>query len=436
MRCWQKWLSSESRLSRRRIAPNSPKSSATDSNGDVMTVAMQAQIGKAGHWGVEIRSDLHVRIEPREYGGIDIELESRVKPYYGDSIRRQAEDVLEALGLQHARVQIHDEGALPFVIAARIETAVRRAGLGEGTRVLPDKVALPEPSPRDRVRRSRLYLPGSEPKYFINAALHGADGIILDLEDSVHFNEKDSARLLVRNALRAVDFQTCERMVRINQFPLGLDDLEEIVPESPDLILIPKVEAPGQVIEASQKIAEVKVNYGITRPIWLMPILESALGIEKAYEIATASREIAAVTIGLEDYTADLNVVKTPSGTESLFARQRMVNAAHAAGVQANDSVFGDVSDMEGLRAWALNSRAMGFEGMGCVHPQQISVIHQAFAPTPVEIEKAQKIVAAYQEAQQKGLGVVSLGSKMIDPPVVERALKLMARAQAMGLDA
>jgi citrate lyase subunit beta/citryl-CoA lyase len=188
------------------------------------------------------------------------------------------------------------------------------------------------------------------------------------------------------------------------------------------------------VIEASQKIAEIKANYGITRAIWLMPILESALGIEKAYEIATAAREIAALTIGLEDYTADLGVAKTAGGAESLFARQRMVNAAHGAGVQAIDSVFGDVGDVEALRVWALNSRAMGFEGMGCVHPVQIAVIHQAFAPTQAEIEKAQKIVAAYHEAERKGLGVVSLGSKMIDAPVVQRALKLMARALAMGL--
>jgi citrate lyase subunit beta/citryl-CoA lyase len=402
-----------------------------------MSVGIETQAkraGEAGHCGPEIRSDVHVLIEPRDHGGITIELESRVKPYYGDSIRRQAGEVLEALGVRHAQVAIHDEGALPFVIAARIEAAARRAGLGEGTRVLPDRLPLPEPSPRDRMRRSRLYVPGSEPKYFVNAALHGADGIILDLEDSVYPGEKDAARLLVRNALRSVDFLHCERMVRINQLPLGLEDLEEIVPESPDLILIPKIEVPGQVIDASQKIAEIKANYGITRPIWLMPILESALGIEKAYEIATASREIAALTIGLEDYTADLGVVKTATGAESLYARQRMANAAHAAAVQANDSVFGDVSDMEALRTWALNSRALGFEGMGCVHPLQIAVIHQAFAPTQAEIEKAQKIVAAYHEAQLKGLGVVSLGSKMIDPPVVQRALKLMARAQAMGL--
>ena len=399
-----------------------------------MTVAMEARVGEAGHAGPEIRSDLHVRIEPRERDGINIELESRVKPYYGDSIRRQAEEVLEALGVRHAQVQIHDEGALPFVIAARLEAAVRRADLGEGTRVLPDRMALPPASGRDRIRRSRLYVPGSEPKYFINAGLHGADGVILDLEDSVHPSEKDAARLLVRNALRAVDFLQCERMVRINQLPLGLQDLDEIVPESPDLILIPKVETPDQVVDAHRRIVETKADYGITRPIWLMPILESSLGIENAFAIAKASEQIVALTIGLEDYTADLGVVKTATGAESLYARQRVVNAAHAAGVQAIDSVFGDVADTEALRCWALNSRALGFEGMGCVHPVQIPVIHEAFAPTPAEIERARKIVIAYNEAQQKGLGVVSLGSKMIDPPVVQRALKLMARAQAIGL--
>ncbi len=399
-----------------------------------MTVATEARAGEAGHWGAEIRSDLHVRVEPRSRGGIEIELESRVKPYYGEAIRGQAEEVLEALGVRHAQVQIHDEGALPFVISARIEAAVRRAGRGEGTRVLPDQIVLPEPSSRDRMRRSRLYVPGSEPKYFINAALHGADGIILDLEDSVRSSEKDAVRLLVRNALRAVDFVQCERMVRINQLPLGLEDLDEIVPEAPDLILIPKVESPGQVVEVGRRIETIKADYGIDRPIWLMPILESALGIENAFAVAMASEQIVALTIGLEDYTADLGVVKTPTGAESLFARQRVVNAAHAAGVQPIDSVFGDVGDMEGLRVWGLNSRALGFEGMGCVHPLQIPVIHEAFAPTTAEIERARRIVAAYNEAQEKGLGVVSLGSKMIDPPVVNRALKLMARARAMGI--
>jgi len=389
---------------------------------------------EAGHWGKDVRSDLHVAIEPRDSGGIELGLESRVAPYYGDAILAQVRAVLETLGVKNAKGSIHDEGALPYVIAARIETAVRRAGLGANQKALPDKVALPEPSQKDRLRRSRLYLPGTEPKYTINAGLHGADAIILDLEDSVHHAEKDAARLLVRNALRAVNFGACERMVRINQLPLGLEDLAEIIPEAPDLILIPKVEHPGQVTQVDRMINELKIRHSINRPIWLMPILESGQGIESADAIAASTDNVVALTIGLEDYTADLDVARTPEGRESLYARSRLVNAAKAAGVQAIDSVFSDAADMEGLQRWGEASRALGFEGMGCIHPAQIPVIHAAFEPTSSEIEKAQKIVGAYEEAQQRGVGVVSLGSKMIDAPVVQRALKLVARAKAMGL--
>lgn len=389
---------------------------------------------EVGHWGNEVRSDVHVAFEAQESGGIEISLDSRVAPYYGNSILEQAREVLGELGVKHARVTIHDEGALPFVIAARIEAAVRRAGLALGKRSLPLEHPLPPPSAKDRLRRSRLYLPGSEPKYFINAALHAPDAVILDLEDSVHRAEKDAARVLVRNTLRAVDFGTCERMVRINQLPLGLEDLAEVVAESPDLILIPKVERAEQVAEVDRMIGEIKGRKGIVRPIWIMPILESALGIENATAIATVSENVAALTIGLEDYTADLGVAKTAEGRESQYARMRLVNAARAAGVQAIDSVYGDVGDMDGLRRWGEAARALGFEGMGCVHPGQIRVIHAAFAPTLAEIEKAQRIVAAFEEAQSKGLAVVSLGSKMIDPPVVHRALKLVERAKAMGV--
>ena len=154
---------------------------------------------EAGHHGKDVRSDLHVAIEPRDSGGLEITLESRVGLYYGSSILSQTRQVLESLGVKHARISIHDEGALPFVISARIEAAVKRAGLGGGQRALPEKIARQEPTTHDRLRRSRLYLPGSEPKYFINAALHGPDAIILDLEDSVHQDEKDAARILVRN---------------------------------------------------------------------------------------------------------------------------------------------------------------------------------------------------------------------------------------------
>jgi len=388
---------------------------------------------EVGHWGKEVRSDLHVAFEARDRGGVEISLESRVAPYYGSAILEQTREVLAELGVKHARIAIHDEGALPFIIAARIEAAARRAGIALGKRSLPEQHPLPPPSQKDRMRRSRLYLPGSEPKYYVNASLHAPDAVILDLEDSVHRGEKDAARILVRNTLRAVEFGSCERMVRINQLPLGLEDLAEVVGESPDLILIPKVERPEQVREVDRMIGEIKARHGIIRPIWIMPILESALGIENAFAVATASENVAALTIGLEDYTADLGVAKTVEGRESQYARSRVVNAAHAAGVQAIDSVYGDIGDLDGLRRWGEASRAAGFEGMGCVHPGQIRVIHEAFQPTAVEIEKARRVVAAFEEAQSKGLAVVSLGSKMIDPPVVQRALKLVERAKAMG---
>ncbi|HWR36722.1 MAG TPA: aldolase/citrate lyase family protein [Clostridia bacterium] len=390
--------------------------------------------GEAGRLGKDVRSDLHVLCEPRESGGITLEINSRVALYYGDAIEKQARQVLGELGITNVHLVINDAGALPFMIAARIEAAAHRAGLGLGRRALTEIASRRAPSAKDRLRRSRLYLPGSEPKYFINAGLHAPDAVILDLEDSVHHGEKDTSRVLVRNTLRSVDFGAAERMVRINQLPLGLDDLEEVIPEAPDLILIPKVETPEQVAEVDRSIRAICLREGIERPIWLMPILESALGIENAFAIATASDRVCALTIGLEDYTADLGVVKTATGAESLYARTRLVNAAKAAGLQAIDSVYGDVADLDGLRAWGENSRSLGFEGMGCIHPSQIPIIHAAFAPAEKEIEKALKIVAAFEDAQQRGLGVVSLGSKMIDSPVVNRALKLVVRARQMGL--
>jgi citrate lyase subunit beta/citryl-CoA lyase len=267
----------------------------------------------------------------------------------------------------------------------------------------------------------------------VNAGLHAPDAIILDLEDSVHSGEKDAARLLVRNALRTLDFGPAETMVRINQLPLGLEDLEAVIPESPDLILVPKVESPDQVLEIAAASVAIAGRSGGRVP-WMMPILESAIGIERAFEIASASSRVVALTIGLEDYTADLGVVKTSSGDESAFARARVVNAAKAAGVQAIDSVYGDVADLDGLAAWVARSRQLGFEGMGCVHPRQIRVLHEGYAPSRQEIDRALKIEQAFREAEERGLGVVSLGSKMIDAPVVQRARRLVEQARAMGL--
>jgi citrate lyase subunit beta/citryl-CoA lyase len=391
--------------------------------------------GEAGRRGDDVRSDLCVSVELAETGGRRVELESKVGTFYGQAIHGQVVELLDAYRVEHAVVRVADQGALPFVIAARMEAALRRAGLEPADDARPARTVPADPSSaRDRLRRSRLYLPGNEPKFMVNAGLHRPDGIILDLEDSVHPSEKDAARLVVRNALRCVEFHGAERMVRINQLPMGFEDLDAVVPEEPELILVPKTEHAEQIRMVHERILEIQQGLGSEKTIWLMPILETALGIEHAFAIAAAAESVTALTIGLEDYTADLGVAKTPEGAESLYARMRVVNAARAAGVLPIDSVFGDVGDMDGLSVWAARSRALGFEGMGCIHPRQIPVIHAAFAPRPEEIEKALTIVAAFEEAQARGMAVVSLGSRMVDPPVVLRAQRLVRMARRAGL--
>jgi citrate lyase subunit beta/citryl-CoA lyase len=268
----------------------------------------------------------------------------------------------------------------------------------------------------------------------INAGLHLADGIILDLEDSVAPEKKEEARIMVRNALRQIDFYGAERMVRINQGEKGLEDLNHVIPHNVNLIIIPKCEDPGYIREVERKISEIKTANGIDSNVYLMPVIESARGVERSYEIASSSENVVAMAIGLEDYTADLGVARTIAGNESFYARTRIVVAAKAAGIQPIDSVFSDVGDMEALRQNVLSSRALGFEGMGCIHPRQIAVIKKGFSPDNDEIEKAKKIVMAFDTARENGLGVVSLGTKMIDPPVVLRAQRTLRLALNLGL--
>lgn len=379
----------------------------------------------AGKRGKDVRSDCYIELNLKKTGGININLKSKVKILYGNSIIELITDMCKFFQLEHADINIEDSGALPFVIAARFECAVKRLAPDITKEyLLPMNKNSNTVSNKDDLRRSRLYLPGNEPKFFINAGLHAPDGIILDLEDSVAHSEKDAAQLLVRNALRSVDFYGAERMVRINQIPAGLDDIKFIVPHNVNCILIPKCESPEQVLAVEDKIIELKKQFDIKNDIWLMPIIESALGVINAYKIAVASPNVCALAMGLEDYTADIGAQRTIEGTESFYARTAVINAAKAAGVQAIDTVFSDVSDMENLRKSVIEAKALGFEGKGCIHPRQVKVVHEAFAPTPLEIDKAKKIFIAYQEAQKLGLGVVSLGSKMIDAPVVKRAIR------------
>lgn len=385
-----------------------------------------------GNQGERIRSDCQVKLELSDRDGLDIQLNSKVKSLYGDSIIALTKEIFNFFGIVNARIQIDDSGALPYVIMARIEAVIKL--LTES-----DKEYLPDFHPsnnsattRDNNRVSRLYIPGNSPALIINSGLHHPDGIILDLEDAVAPDKKYEARFIVRNALCAVNFYGAERMVRINQIPAGLNDLDFIIPHRANLILIPKCESIEQIKLVNERIGIISMKYNLTQKVWLMPIIESAKGVLNAYEIAISAHNIVAIAIGLEDLTADLGIQRTKEGAESFVARSKIVLSCKAAGIQAIDSVFSDIADMESLRQTVLQSKAIGFVGMGCIHPRQIKVIHDAFAPDAAEIEKAKKIVIAFEEAQSKGVGVIALGTKMIDLPIVKKALHTIELAIKM----
>lgn len=394
---------------------------------------MKLTKGIAGNNGDKDRSDCLITLELAKSGGMRVNLLSKVKSLFGDSIISQCKEILSFFEIEHVLLTVEDKGALPFVIAARLEAAIKQV-ISTNREYLPK--ALPEneySTSRDRYRISRLYLPGNTPSLMINAGIYKPDAVIFDLEDAVAPERKFEARILVRNSLRSLDLMGAERMVRINQIPAGLDDIDYILSQPVNLILIPKCESSNQIVQVNERIKAIQSKVNRSNPIWLMPIIESALGVMRAFEIAQAAENVVAMAIGLEDYTADLGVSRTPEGLESLFARSQVINACRAAGIQAIDSVFSDVGDMEGLKESVLRSKALGFEGMGCIHPRQIKVIHEYFAPNNIEIEKAKKIVCAFEEAKRKGLGVVSLGTKMIDAPVVKRAQRIINQAIAHG---
>lgn len=385
-------------------------------------------MAEAGRTGEKVRSDCRIQFTP---GGSEVRIRviSKVAALYGRQIEDQIHNNLKIMGISGGKVIVEDTGALPYVISARLETAVLRSGVQIKAPVFDPGNKKYSSSPKDRFRRSRLYVPGNQPHLFNNAGLHRPDGIILDLEDSVAPAEKDAARILVRNALLHMEFGDAEKMVRINQLPMGLEDLDTSVPFGAQMVLVPKCESPDQIREVDEKIKA----YNPSQSVWLMPIIESAIGCFRALEIATASPRVAAISIGLEDYTADLGVQRTAEGRESLWARQTVINAAKAAGIQAIDSVFSDVSDMDGLRRSVAEARALGFEGKGCIHPNQVRVIHETFAPSGSEIANACNIVLAYEKAEKEGLGVVAVGSKMVDAPVVKRALNCVRQAEILG---
>lgn len=288
------------------------------------------------------------------------------------------------------------------------------------------------------MRRSLLFLPGNNPNMLINGNCLGADAVIFDLEDAVSPQEKDAARILVRNTMRYMDFAGCEKVVRINSVdtPYWEKDLEVIIPEKPDLILLPKSGSSDDVLIVDKYMSEVEKKCGIQQgTVGLMPLIETALGVENSYSIASCTERVKALFLGAEDLTADLQCKRTKEGKEIEYARTRLVVAARAAGVDVYDTPFTDVNDDEGIVCDTEKAKGLGFTGKASISPRHVDIINEVFSPTEEEISYAYEVIEAIRIAKEQGKGAISLRGKMVDAPIVARAQRTISMAQALGMD-
>ena len=285
--------------------------------------------------------------------------------------------------------------------------------------------------------RSMLFLPGNNPNMLINGNCLGADAVIFDLEDAVAPAEKTAARVLVRNTMRSLDFGTCGRIVRINSVdtPYWQKDLDLIMPCKPDLILLPKTSSAWEAQEADRYMTALEEKLGMEpNTVGLMPLIETAMGVENAFSIATAAQRVKALFLGAEDLTADLRCKRTKEGREIEYARTRLVVAARAANIDVFDTPFTDVNDDEGIVVDAELAKALGFSGKASISPRHVEVINRVFSPTMAEIDYAYEVIEAIRIAKEQGKGAISLRGKMIDAPIVARAERTISMAVEMGL--
>jgi citrate lyase subunit beta/citryl-CoA lyase len=287
------------------------------------------------------------------------------------------------------------------------------------------------------LRRSLLYVPGNMPGMLQNIPVFEADVVMIDLEDAVPLLEKDAARLLTRNFLQFYQDRNKEMFVRINALdtPYAADDLREVLPALPDGIRLPKADNPEVVERLDTLLTEHEERLGLKIGRFkIIPSIESARGVLNCVETARASARLVALAFGAEDFTASMEIDRTKSGEELFSARTQVVWAAKAAGLQAIDSIFADVNDMDALRAETLLVKRLGFTGKSLVNPRQIEVIHEVFRPSEDEIRHALEVMEAIKRAREMGTGVISLKGKMVDAPVVRRAARTIREGVAFGM--
>lgn len=281
-----------------------------------------------------------------------------------------------------------------------------------------------------------MFVPGSSPAMIKDAYIYEADAIMFDLEDAVAVTEKDSARFLVYEALKSIDYGEKELVVRINGLdtPFGHQDIEAMVCAGVHVIRLPKTETAKDIHDVENAIAATELKHGI--PVGktkMMAAIESPLGVIHAYDIATASERLIGIALGAEDYVTNLKTKRYANGLELLAARSQIVIAARAAGIYALDTVYSDVDNEEGFLAEVEQIKQLGFDGKSVINPRQIKPLHACYTPTEKEIILAKRVIRAATEAAESGLGVIAVDGRMIDKPIVDRAERVIQLAKAVG---
>ncbi|GAB7386463.1 aldolase/citrate lyase family protein [Bacillaceae bacterium] len=284
--------------------------------------------------------------------------------------------------------------------------------------------------------RTWMFVPGSQERRLQKAKDLPADVIIYDLEDAVAANEKEKARKMVRQALQESVGRV--NFVRINDpsTPYFLADLKEVTGKGLAGIVLPKTAKREDVTLVDRLLGQLEEAMNFPKgSIRIVPLIESALGLQYAYEIATASDRVTRLAFGSVDFTLDIGAELTKEGLELLYARSQLVVASRAAGIEGPiDAVYIHIRDREGLRQETQFAKQLGFQGKLVVHPEQIPIVNEIFTPTAEEVKEARGIVAAFAEAVAAGSGAIQWNGKMIDYPVAERAQRIVAQAKALGM--
>ena len=287
-----------------------------------------------------------------------------------------------------------------------------------------------------KLRRTMLFMPGNNPGMLQTADTFGADSVIFDLEDAVALTEKDAARILVTEAMKTMIYGDTEVVIRINPLssPFAMEDIDKMARLKPDAILLPKA-TPEDISVLEKELERIEKEEGFEiGEIKVHALVETAYGVETVYETLKSSKRIEAVLLGGEDLAADLAVKRTRDSDELFYARTKIVNACKALKIDAIDTPFTDTNDYEGLEADSRKAKMLGFTGKLAINPRQIDTIHNVYSPTKQEINHAMRVMSAKEDAEKDGLGVFSLDGKMVDLPIINRAIQTLEIAEMIGL--